>query len=139
LPRRPPSAADVLRRKLADRPDIRQAKPVIASTPAVIEHAFAQRGIALATASTSRELCDRRECVGLDVWGGGKVTFLVPQHGKTDFEVVLFRTQADALRSKSLFGPNRPVVALRWRSALLLYLRSSPRLALIRAAFASLG
>ncbi len=104
-------------------------------TPAAVEHAFAHRGVLVTRVAQPPELCDRQACSSLYAWGG-RTVYLAPA-GKADFFLALFARTADAravARLRRLAG----VGAVTRGSILLEYLRSSPRLARLRAALASL-
>jgi hypothetical protein len=102
-----------------------------------IEHAFAGRGIAVAPAAAMPELCHPSACTGLVLWGGAEPVYLVPRHGR-DFALVVFRTAASAHRVAAFERAHAPTLATYVRGpAVLVYLRSSSRIARLRTALAA--
>jgi hypothetical protein len=111
---------------------------VVGATPAAVERAFARHGLPVARVARPPQLCDRRACSSLDVWGGGgRVVFLSPP-GKPAFFVTLTPSVSDAQKVANLEAKNPTVGALRHGSTLVLFLRSSTLLRRLRATLASL-
>lgn len=111
---------------------------MVTTTPTAVERAFAARGVLVAPVAKPPELCDTRShsCAGLELWGG-KIAYLAPLSTKPDFVVVLLPTLADARRIGGV-GQHSGLGAARRGSTLLVYLRSSTRIARLRRALASL-
>jgi hypothetical protein len=123
-------------RTLADRADEGQDRVVLFGVPAQLEQAFTREGIRVVETATVPQLCDRTRCGGVDlVWGRGLRTVLRPRAGRPDFAVVVVTTHANAVELARVFRRNPAVGATVRRSSVLLYLRTSPRLARLRAAF----
>lgn len=102
-----------------------------------IEHSFAGRGVALTRAAVMPELCDPSACTALLLWGHAKPVYLVPRHGR-DFALVVFKTTASARRVAAFEQTHAPTLGTSVRgSALLVYLRSSSRIARLRTALAA--
>ncbi|HLY93590.1 MAG TPA: hypothetical protein VKP14_01975 [Gaiellaceae bacterium] len=110
---------------------------MVAATPAAVERAFAHQGVLVSPVAKPPELCDRGAgvCTGVDIWGG-KVVYLAPK-GKPDFIVVLLPTAADARRIGAVQRRSGLGTANRG-STLLVYLRSTIRIARLRAALSTL-
>jgi hypothetical protein len=109
---------------------------VLLTTPPALERAFAAQGVVLARRASPPQLCDARGCNGLEVWGDGAApVYLVPRRGKPDFEVIVFRRPQDAAKVARLYRRNTAVGSKTRSNALLLYLRSTPRVARLLAAF----
>ena len=102
-----------------------------------VEHAFANRGLAVTGATAAPELCDPSACTGLVLWGGARPAYLVPQSGR-DFVLIVFRTSAAANRVGAFERTHAPSLGTFLRgSTLLVYLRSSSRIARLKAALAA--
>jgi hypothetical protein len=101
---------------------------------AAVEHLFSNRGLALTRAAAIPELCDPTACTVLLLWGGAKPAYLVPRSGR-DFVLIVFRTAAAANRTGAFERTHAPSLGtFRRGSALLVYLRSSTRIARLKAA-----
>jgi hypothetical protein len=108
---------------------------VLAATPAEVAHAFASRGIQVARVPRPPKLCDVHACRRLTISGGTFMCF-APK-GTVDFFVALLPTAADAQRvGKVARGGGLGAAANG--STLLLYVKSSPRVARLVAALSSL-
>jgi hypothetical protein len=104
---------------------------------AAVEHAFADHGLALTRAAAIPELCDPSACTALLLWGGAKPAYLVPRSGR-DFVLIIFRTAAAANRIGAFERTHAPSLGtFRRGSALLVYLRSSSRIARLEAALSA--
>lgn len=90
-------------------------------TPATVQHAFARAGVPIVryAPGSAPELCDAHGCSGLDYAGDGIVASLAPRTGPT-FEVIVFRTRADATQIASLFRDGGRIQARR-RGPLVLF------------------
>jgi hypothetical protein len=112
---------------------------LVATTPVVVERAFAHHGVPVSRVSSSPELCDLLACTGLDVWGDGsdKIVYLAPLHGK-DFMVLIFQTAAGARRIARFERSNAGLGTAARGSTLLVYLPSSSRIKQLRAALAGI-
>jgi hypothetical protein len=107
---------------------------VLAATPAEVAQAFASRGIQVARVPKPPKLCDVKACRRVTITGGTFVCF-APK-GTIDFFVALLPTAADAQRVGKV-GRDGGLGAVARGSTLLVYLRSSARIARLRAALAS--
>jgi hypothetical protein len=107
-------------------------------TPATVQHAFAHAGVPIVryAQGSAPALCDARGCSGLDYAGDGIVAYLAPRTGPT-FEVILFRTRADATQIASLFRPGERIQARRRGPLVLFTLRTAAHLRRVLAAFLS--
>ena len=94
-------------------------------TPATVVHAFARAGVPVVRYAKAPSLCSREVCRGLDYFGGGIVAFLASR-AQPQFEVIVFRTAADAQRIAEL------VHGTRKNNAVLYQLQSTAQ---IRAIF----
>jgi hypothetical protein len=109
---------------------------VVAATPAEVSHAFAARGIQLARVPKPPKLCDVKACRRLTLSGGTFVCFAPKQ--TVDFFVALLPTATDAQRVGKVARGGGLGAAARG-STLLVYLRSSARIARLVAALSALG
>ncbi|HVS84466.1 MAG TPA: hypothetical protein VHD91_02410 [Gaiellaceae bacterium] len=112
---------------------------MVSATPVrAIERAFAARGAAVAPVAALPELCDPALCTGLTIWGGvSKPVYLAPRRGR-DFVVIVFKNAADARRIGRFERTHAPQVgAAVHESALLVYLKSSERIAGLETALAA--
>lgn len=107
-------------------------------TPATVQHAFAHAGVPIVryAQGSAPALCDARGCSGLDYAGDGIVAYLAPRTGPT-FEVILFRTRADATQIASLFRPGERIQAHRRGPLVLFTMRTTAHLGRVLAAFLS--
>ena len=105
-------------------------------TPATVQHAFARAGVPIVRYAQGRApaLCDAHSCSGLDYAGGGIVAYLAPRTGPA-FEVIVFRTRADATQIASLFRPGGRIRARRRGPLVLFTIRTTAHLRRVLAAF----
>ena len=104
--------------------------------PLAIQTAFAHGGVPVARADSAPDLCDSTGCTSLDIFGGdsAKAVYFRPQQGK-DFMVILFHSPADAREIAKFEQTHSADVGTSVRkAALLIYLKSSARVARLRAA-----
>jgi hypothetical protein len=108
---------------------------MLMATPVSIEQAFARHGVRISQVGSPPELCDRVACTGLDTWGGESRSniYFRPQHGK-DFMVVLFKAASDAHKIAAFERTHAGLGTATHASVLLVYLKSSTRIAKLRAA-----
>jgi hypothetical protein len=109
---------------------------VLAATPAEVTHAFASRGIHVVRVPQPPKLCDVKACRRVTITGGTFVCF-APK-GTIDFFVALLPTVADAQRVGKV-GRSGGLGAVAHGSTLMLYLKSSTRVARLLGALSSLG
>lgn len=110
---------------------------MLTATPASIEQALAHRGVRISYVAAAPELCDRVSCTGQIVWGGdsGSNAYFRPKHGR-DFMVVLFKTASDARKLGTFERTHAGRGTATHGTVLLVYLKSSSRIAQLRAALA---
>jgi len=108
---------------------------VLAATPAEVARAFASRGIQVARVPKPPKLCDVKACRRVTITGGTFECF-APK-GTVDFFVALLPTAADAQRVGQVARGGGLGAAAKG-SALLLYVKSSTRVARLVAALSSL-
>jgi hypothetical protein len=108
---------------------------VLAATPAEVAHAFASRGIQVTRVPKPPKLCDVKACRRVTITGGTFVCF-APK-GTVDFFLALLPTAADAQRVGKVARGGGLGAAARG-STLLLYVKSSTRVARLVAALSSL-
>lgn len=116
---------------------MRDDTSVVAPTPAAVQHAFAAHGLRTVREARAPELCTRKMCLSLDVWGGGRVVYLAPPT-LPGFFVVLFPAVADARRMARLEERSPGVGAVRRGSLVLVYLRPTALLSRLLAALRSI-
>ena len=108
---------------------------MLAATPAEVAQAFASRGIQVARVPEPPRLCDVKACRRLTI-SGGTFSCFAPK-GTVDFFVALLPTPADAQRVGKV-GRGGGLGAVARGSTLLVYLKSSTRVARLEAALSSL-
>lgn len=108
---------------------------MLAATPAEVARAFVSRGIQVARVPKPPRLCDVKACRRVTISGGTFVCF-APK-GTIDFFVTLLPTAADAQRVGKVARGGGLGAAARG-STLLLYVKSSTRIARLIAALSSL-
>jgi hypothetical protein len=109
---------------------------VPAVTPAAVVSAFAQRGAIVSRVPKPPKLCDAKACRSMTIFGGAFVC-LAPK-ATVDFFVALLPSPADATRVAKV-GQRGGLGVVTHGSTLLVYLKSSTRIARLRAALASLS
>ena len=108
---------------------------MIASTPASIERAFADRGVLVSRVSRAPEICYPAGCTAVWLWGGATPIYFKPRIGR-DFVVILFKQPSDAVRLTRLEARSG-LGSARHGSLVLLYYRLSVRIAKLRASLAA--
>ena len=108
---------------------------MLAATPAAVTAAFARQGAVLIRVPKPPKLCDAKACRSLRIFGGPFV-LLAPKE-TVDFFVALLPSAADAQRVGRVGTQGGLGVAVRG-STVLMYLKSSARIARLRAALASI-
>jgi hypothetical protein len=105
-------------------------------TPATVQHAFVRAGVPIVryAPGSAPELDDAHGCWGLDYAGGGIVASLAPRTGPT-FELIVFRTRADATEIASLFRPGGRIRARRRGPLVLFTMHTTARLRRVLGAF----
>jgi hypothetical protein len=90
-------------------------------------------------AAAAPQLCDSAYCTSIDIWGKGteRLTYFRPRHGR-DFMLIVFQTPAEARRMASFDRKAMGLGAATNSSTLLVYLKSSSRIAQTRAALTAI-
>lgn len=109
---------------------------MLAATPAEVAQAFAGRGVQVFRVAKPPKLCDVKACRRVTITGAVFVCFA--PRGTVDFFVALLPTPTDARRVETV-GRRGGLGAAARGSTLLLYLKSSTRVARLIAALSSLG
>ena len=111
---------------------------MVATTPADVRLTFARHGAPVVQVAQAPEICRPAACTGVMVWskGGAQPVWLAPQSGR-DFLVALTASPADA-RGLARFQRAQGLGAATKGRVLLLFARSSARVARLKAALAAL-